>query len=106
MAENDEGRVEARLGAVRGGFGASADKIQELEARRLEFERQTRPSPKTRFSTHLESRKEGEQERVMSPKERKLRELPSVGPRPSAVHPRVRRLLGREESDGDVVLKG
>ena len=106
MAETDDGRVEARLGAVRGGFGCSADKIEELEARRLQFERHMRSTPTTRFSDLLRGEKESEGEEEMSPKEQKLQELPRKGPQISGVPPRVRSRLGRGEADGDVVLKG
>jgi hypothetical protein len=106
LAETDDGRVEARLGAVRGGFGSSADKIGELEARRLQFERQMRPPPTTRFSDLLRGEKEAEGEPEMSAKEKKLQELPRKGPQISGVPPRVRTRLGRAEADGDVVLKG
>ena len=106
MAETDDQRVEARLGTIRGGLAASTDKIRELEARRLEFERRMRPAPTIRFSSLLRGKKKGGEEEELSVKDSKLQSLPRKGPRPSPLHPKVRSDLGREEVDGDVVLKG
>ena len=106
MSENDDGRVESRLGAISGGYNSGVDKIQEMQARAVEHERMRRPKPKERFLAVLQKGKKPVAEREPTEKEKKFASLPKVGPRPNSISPSFRTKLGNAQSDESVVLKG
>ena len=106
VSENDDRRVEARLGAISGGYNSSPDKIQEIQARAAEHERMGRPKPKRQFLEVLAKGKKPQSERELTEKEKKYASLPKSGPRPNGVAASFRAKLGKVQSDENVVLKG
>ena len=106
VSENDDRRVEARLGAITGGYNATADKIQEIQARAAKHERLGRLTPKERFGAILKKGKNPDPEQELSEKEKKYESLPKGAPRPNGISPSFRAKLGLGNSEEDIVLKG
>ena len=106
MSENDDRRVESRLGAISGGYNSSVDKIQEMQARAVEHQRLEGPEPKEQFLAVLQKGKKPVAEREPTEKEKKYASLPKAGPRPNGVSSSFRAKLGNAQSDENVVLKG
>ncbi len=107
MAEYDEGRVEPKTVLVGMGMGVTPERLGEIEQRRKELEKLSRPKPTRRFGDVMARRGGRGEPPAASAKEQKRRALPKKGPRPSLVHPAQRDALGRDGSeDESVVLKG
>jgi hypothetical protein len=107
MADDDR-RVVPKPMVVAGGMTATPEGIAELERRRIQSERLSRPPPTKSFSAMLRTgRAEAAAEPEPSSKEKKRAALPRQGPRPALAHPSQRDTFGRgDDSDETVVLKG
>lgn len=93
---------------VAGGMTATPEGIAELERKRVQMEKATRPPPSRAFATLLRKPDPNEsEEEQLSEKEKKRRALPKKGPKPALTHPALREVFGRDEdSDEEVVIKG
>ena len=106
MADSEHRRIEGTISRISGGGQSSPEKIQELEARRVEYARAGRAAPSTPFSAVLRRGSGGPRDPEISEKEQKYKSLPEKGPRHNPAAPGLREEIGRPEGDGDVVLKG
>jgi hypothetical protein len=107
MGEYDDRRVEPKTVLVGMGMGATPERLGEIEQRRRELEKLSRPKPTEAFEQVMARRRGPARSAAVSPKEQKRQALPRRGPRPGLVHPDQRDEYGRdEESKSKVVLKG
>ncbi|HET6343503.1 MAG TPA: hypothetical protein VFH51_01170, partial [Myxococcota bacterium] len=96
MAEQDDRRVEARLGSAGRGLSANHENIEALRQRQAQQEKLTRPPPSQPFSAVLGAQAAApataadKADEKVSSKEAKWAALPKAGPRPSG--PRGRRV--------------
>jgi hypothetical protein len=93
MAEEDDRRVEARLGSAGRGLSANPEQIEALRLRQAQQEKLTRPPPTQAFSAVLGKQAGATPAAVPEPskKETKRAALPKGAPRPGG--PRGRTLL-------------
>lgn len=111
MADDDDRRVELRIGLVGRGLGTTPERINELQRRALEAQKLDPVKPTREFSEVMaDAATDGPDEEKLSEKEQKTRALPKKGPRPGLVHPAQRSVYGREreedEEEDPVILKG
>jgi hypothetical protein len=103
MAEQDDRRVEARLGSAGRGLSANPENIELLRQRQAQQEKLTRPPPSQPFSAVLQEQaaapeaarqavaEKASRDDKASRKEARWAALPKSGPRPGG--PRGRRIL-------------
>ncbi len=107
MGEYDDRRVEPKTVLVGMGMGATPERLGEIEQRRRELEKLSRPRPTEAFEQVMARRRGKAKAAPPSPKEQKRQGLPRRGPRPGLVHPDQRDACGRDDAaDETVVLKG
>ncbi len=107
MAEYDDGRVEPKTVLVGMGMGVTPERLGEIEQRKKELEKLSRPKPTQAFGDVMARRRGRAEPPPATAKERSRQALPKKGPRPALVHPAQRDAYGRVESEDEpVVLKG
>jgi hypothetical protein len=107
MGEYDDRRVEPKTVLVGMGMGSTPERLGELEQRRRELEKLSRPKPTEAFEQVMARGRGPAKVATSSAKEQKRQALPRKGPRPGLVHPDQRDAYGRDEAaEKTVVLKG
>ena len=107
MAENDGNRVESRLPTMGRGFGATPERIADIQQRAAELEKLNKPKPTESFQKVFSRRAGAKSAQEPTEKEKRFKSLPKRGPVPGLVHPSLRDVYGRDgEADDNVVIKG
>ena len=101
----DDRRVEGRIGQVGSGYGATAERIAEIQQRAVQVEKLTRPRPSTAFSTLIQKKRD---DSAKASPEEGLQEDEEKHPksRIGMAHPSQRATYGRSDEAEPILIKG
>lgn len=106
MGEYDDHRVEPHTVLVGMGMGATPERIADIEERRRQLEKLSRPKPNEAFDSVMAKGRGAAVASTPTRKEQQRQALPRQGPHPGLVHPTQRETYGRDSDGETVVLKG